>query len=164
MLSEIKRKILFMFMKYTMPALVLSLTLTACASKYSPDVVDGDEAARLSNVSSAKILDVRAVKIKGDKEVGAVTGAALGGLGGYTAGGNDELRAAGAVVGAIAGGIVGAAVQERTTTEQAYEYIIEREDGRVQTIIQTGEAPLLAGQNVYIIRSSERTRIIPAEQ
>lgn len=144
-------------------ALLGALIISACASNHSPDVYNKDEANRLSRTEKAVILDVRPVTLKGGKVAGAATGAALGGLGGYMAGGNDELRAAGAAVGAIAGGVLGAVVEEKATTEDAFEYIVKLEHGEVQTLVQTGENPLQAGQNVYIIRSGVKVRIIPAE-
>lgn len=144
--------------------LAVALVLTACASNHSPDVYDGNEANRLSSVTNAVILDVRPVTIKGEKGLGAGVGAGLGGLGGYMAGGNDELRIAGAAVGAIAGGVAGAFVQEKTGTEKAWEYIVKKDNGQIQTLIQTGENPLMVGQNVYIIRNAEKIRIIPAER
>ena len=138
------------------------LFVTGCASNHSPDVYSKEEASRLNNITPAVVLNVRMVTLKGDKEVGAVTGAALGGIGGYMAGGNDELRAAGAVVGALAGGVAGAFVQETAETEKAYEYILEKESGKVQTIVQAGEMPYAVGQKVYIVYTGEKVKVIPA--
>lgn len=150
-----------------MKKLLVALTaviISACASSHSPDVYEHGEANKLGNVTPAVILDVRQVTIKGGKLAGSTVGAALGGLGGYAAGGNDELRAATAVVGAIAGGVAGAFVEEKAMTESAYEYIVKKENGQIQTLVQTGDVPYTVGMNVYVVRSESGVRLIPAER
>lgn len=163
-------------------------TLAGCGRDLSANTYTSD--ATLNVVLKGKVIAKRDVKVKeneklGDNTTGAIAGGAVGGL----AAANASDNAAVVVGGAIVGGLAGALTESALGTSKGVEYIVEVDRSTLQdnyyegsrmirnalaairttgivTIIQAKEGkdePVISeGQNVRVILSEKRTRIIPA--
>ena len=168
---------------------VLSLfaILSGCARDLSSSMYTSD--STLSLTMTGVILSSRPVKIKdtdkmSDNKGGMLAGGAMGAAAGSGIGGNSGNTMA-IVGGAILGGLGGAALQNKLGESNGFEYIIKVDTSKLNdqhfqgnaamrntiatakinglvTVVQQDEAPLGKGQNVYVIYSENRTRVISA--
>jgi outer membrane lipoprotein SlyB len=175
-----------MFKKTIFSALCVLGLLGGCARDLSSDVYTSD--STLSLTLEGKIVSVRNITIKDDDKAGlgagALAGGALGGVGG-SAVGDGTGQVAAAVGGAIAGAVIGSVAENQLGTSNGYEYIVKVDtknlkDGYYEgsgamrnaissattsglvTVIQGTDTKLQENQNVYVIFSDKRTRLIPA--
>ncbi len=134
--------------------LPLTLLLTACGPKYSPDTYSSSAVQQASKVESGVVVGVRKVSIRADTSIATTTGAAAGGIAGsqVAEGAVSALSAlGGAVVGGIAGSEVGKQVQDTT----GYEYIVRNAKGDLLSVTQKDTTPLKIGQRVLLIQGSQ---------
>ncbi|MDA0967685.1 MAG: hypothetical protein O2970_12140, partial [Proteobacteria bacterium] len=142
----------------------------------------------LSLTMEGKVLSVRDITIKGNDKLsdntgGMLAGGALGGIAGANVGGGNGQTAA--IAGAaIAGAVIGTIAEDKLSQSQGKEYIIKIDTSNLKndyyegsasmrnaisaattngliTIVQGVENPLSEGQQVYVIFSGKRTRVIP---
>lgn len=144
-------------------ALVLVLVLSACASS-SPDVIQRNEAQRMSVVEDGTVLSVRAVTVEGSQSGGgAVTGGVVGGLAGYGAGGNQREGQIIGVLGAVAGAVAGNAIERMSTREEAYEILVQLRNGDRRAVVQAkGTETFAAGDTIVLITSGGKVRVAKA--
>lgn len=164
------------------------LLLSACARDLSSNTYTSDSTFNLT--LQGKVLSVRPVTIKNSDELsgntgGLLAGGALGGALGSTVGGGSGKTLA-MVGGAIAGALGGAAAQGKLSENQGLEYIVKVDTSKLNetsyygasaaqrsavssavtsglvTVVQAKDSPLVAGQQVYVIYSGDRTRVISA--
>lgn len=165
----------------------LVLGISGCARDLSSRVYTSD--STLSLTLQGKIVSVRPIQIKesdklGNNTTGALAGGVVGGVAGSNVGGGGGqlLAAAG---GAIVGGVIGALVESSLSTADGLEYIVKLDTSQLKseyyegspamrsaissattsgliTIVQSKDVILNAGQDVYVIFSPKRTRVIPA--
>lgn len=166
--------------------LVAILSLTGCARDLSSTTYTSD--STLNIVLEGIVVSTREIKIKeSDRLTDNTTGGALGALGGgaiaHSAGGKT-----GAVVGgAVAGAVVGALGQSALSSAKGTEFIVKVDKSKLSddyyegsarmrnaiaaakatgmiTIIQTSEKTkskkLQVGENVLVIISENRSRVI----
>jgi outer membrane lipoprotein SlyB len=103
---------------------------------------------------------VRPVQLEGTKSpVGAVAGAAVGGIAGSGVGGGRGAAIA-TVVGAVAGGLAGAAIEEGVTRSPGVEVTVRLDNGQVLAVVQDdrGEA-FRPGDSVRVVRDGGTTRV-----
>lgn len=175
------------FIKISLSLLCL-LLISGCARDLSSSTYTSD--STLNIILQGCILSKREVKIKenerlGDNSAGIVAGGLGGGLAAASSGNNAAVVVGGAVVGSLAGAVI----QSALGTSDAMEYIVEVDRSKLQenyyegsrllrnalaairatgivTIIQSKESKdsnvLRENQNVLVILSEKRTRIIPA--
>lgn len=138
------------------------LALTACASS-SPDVIQRNDAQRMSQVQDATVLSVRNVVVDGSQSGGgAVTGGIIGGVAGSGAGGNRTGAVVG-VLGAVAGAVIGNAVERAGTREDAVEILLQLRNGERRAIVQAkGNETLEAGEAVILVTTGSKTRVMKA--
>lgn len=161
--------------------------LAGCARDLSSSTYTSS--STLSLTLEGKVISARSVTIKdndkmANNKMGMLAGGAMGavsgsGIGGGT--GNDM-----AIVGtAIAGGIAGAAIEGALTKQKGFEYIVKVDTSKLKseyfegnaamrnaissattsgivTVVQGTDNPIAVGQNVYVIYSDNRTRVISA--
>ncbi len=143
--------------------LVALSSLMAACSTTSPDVIKPGDAQRLSQVSDAVVLGVRAVTVEGSQSgLGGATGAVVGGIGG-SAVGNNKTAAVVAVVGAVVGGVVGNTVERFGTREDALEILLQMANGERRAIVQAkGSETFNPGDPVILVTTGGKTRVMLA--
>lgn len=97
----------------------------------------------------AQIVSKRLVEVKGGSGVGTSAGAATGYIAGGTAGSGSTDNAVGAIAGAIIGATIGSAVENKSMSVDATEYILEDDQSNLMTIIMT-DSRFSEGSLVYV--------------
>lgn len=146
------------------PALLLAagLVLSACAGGLGSDDYSRSGVGQLNRTDTGTVLSVRDVRIEGTKSgVGTGAGAIAGAAGGASIGQGDAAEIAGAVGGAVLGGLIGAAAEEGLTRQRGTEYVIQRANGSVVTVVQGADAQPIAPGTPVIILFGDRVRVIP---
>ena len=141
----------------------LALVVLAACSTTSPDVIQRNDAQRLSQVQDATVLSVRPVTVEGSQSGGgAAAGGVIGGVAGSTVGGHREGIAVG-ILGAVAGAVVGNAIERTGTREEAVEVLVQMKNGERRAIVQAkGNETLLAGDPVVLVTTGGKTRVTRA--
>ena len=141
----------------------LALVVLAACSTTSPDVIQRNDAQRLSQVQDGTVLSVRPVTVEGSQSGGgAAAGGVIGGVAGSTVGGHREGIAVG-ILGAVAGAVIGNAVERTSTREEAVEVLVQMKNGERRAIVQAkGNETLLAGDPVVLVTTGGKTRVTRA--
>ena len=141
----------------------LALVVLAACSTTSPDVIQRNDAQRLSQVQDATVLSVRPVTVEGSQSGGgAAAGGVIGGVAGSTVGGHREGIAVG-ILGAVAGAVVGNAIERTGTREEAVEVLVQMKNGDRRAIVQAkGNETLVAGDPVVLVTTGGKTRVTRA--
>jgi outer membrane lipoprotein SlyB len=144
----------------TLLLLACVAVLSACSSS-SPDVIQRGDAQRLSTVTDAVVLSVRAVTVEGSQSgAGAATGGVVGGLAGYGTGGSKEAQVVG-IIGAVAGAVAGNVIERASTREEAYEILVQLKNGDRRALVQAkGDDVFQPGDSVVLITSSGKVRVV----
>jgi len=143
-------------------AAALALLAAGCSTT-SPDVIQREDAQRLSNVLDGVVLSTRAVTVEGSQSgVGTVAGGVVGGIAGSSVGGRRESAVVG-VLGAVAGGVAGNAIERSATREEALEIIVQLKSGERRAIVQAkGSETLNVGDAVIVVTSGGKARVVKA--
>ena len=171
--------------------LLMLSSISGCGRDLSPDTYTSD--STLNIVLNGTLISKRDVTIReseklGENQTGALAGAAAGGgIAGYNSN-NVPLI----VGGVIAGGVAGAFTERALSSSKGTEYIVQVDRSMLRddyyegsrllrnaisavkstgfiTIVQAkeghGKNPMMnEGENVLVILSEKRTRLIPANQ
>ena len=128
-----------------------TLGLSACATQSGIGTASSSCVGVASTVRDATVASHRPVNIQGnDSGIGALTGAALGGLAGSQVGGRNSTQAIGAVGGAIVGGVAGNAIGNAVTSGNGTAYIVRFANGETREIIQNGTTAIAPGTPVFV--------------
>ena len=142
-------------------ALSLLTAVAACAPTNTNTTFTDADIGRTAQVSTGVILSMRPVQVQAQNTgIGALGGAAVGGVAGSFIGRNDVgANILGAVGGALIGGLAGNAIENQAGRGSAMEFIIQ-EDGAPQpiSVVQTNEDNFRPGERVVLTRGA-RTRI-----
>ena len=143
-------------------AAALALSLAACATS-NPDVVQRNEAQRLSTVVDAVVLTTRPVTVDGSQSgIGASAGGVIGGVAGSSVGGSREGVVVG-VLGAVIGGVIGNAVERNSTREAALEILVQLRNGDRRSVVQARATETFApGDPVILVTTGGRVRVTKA--
>ncbi len=138
---------------------VLVASLGACATS-SPDVIQRNDAQRMSQVQDATVLSIRPVTVDGSQSgFGAATGGVIGGVAGSSVGGHRESVVVG-VLGAVLGGVIGNAAERAGTRENAVEILVQLRNGERRAIVQAqGNETLIPGDAVVLVTTGGKTRV-----
>ena len=147
-------------------ALLVCLLLAAggCATTGGKSYTK-DEARQVQTVQRGMIVSIEEVTIEQDSTLlGPALGGVLGGVLGSTMGaksGRVLATAGGAVIGAIAGAFGEKALRK----ENAYEFMIDLDDGETISVVQAIEDTHFAvGDKVRVLRSQgNRARVVRAQ-
>lgn len=140
-------------------ALALVAAAPACAPQntgttYSPRALGG-----AAHVSYGTVVASRPVQVAGTQSgVGALGGAAAGGIAGSFIGGDWRSNALAGIGGAIIGGLAGSAVERGLTQGTATEFIVRQDGGGDIAVVQTNEEGLQVGDRVMVTRG-DRVRL-----
>lgn len=169
--------LLFVFMAF----------LSACTRDLSSSTYVSDSTLSLTlkgRVISARPVTIKDSDKKQDYTAGMLAGGAMGAAVGSGIGGGSGNTMA-MVGGAIAGAAAGAAIQNAIGKSKGMEYIVEVDVSKLKntyyegnaamrnaissattsgviTVVQSADNPVAVGQNVYVIYSADRARVIPA--
>ena len=145
--------------------LISVLVITSCASTYSslqPEVVSRADAQKQQYVVFGVVRDTNRVIIEGDREVGAVAGAAIGGKIGKEITDSEPEQDIATVLGAVVGASIGSEIS--ANKREGIELLIETDTGSFVSIIQEiGSYSFFNGQKVRIIKRNGKSRVIPSE-
>ncbi|MCA0370795.1 MAG: glycine zipper 2TM domain-containing protein [Proteobacteria bacterium] len=147
-------------------ASVAALMLSGCARQISPNVYTEAQVGESSRTYRCTVVSVRQIQVKAgerleDNTTGMLLGGAAGGLAGSAVGGGHGNTAA-IIGGAIAGGVLGSLAEEQLKTQDALEYTVELENGKIRTLVQGLDSPLRVGQDaLLIIGDRGRSRLVP---
>ncbi len=140
---------------------LLGALLGACAAGSSmnqPSPQLGEQQIQLGN-----IVQIDPVTLEGDHQLGlgAVMGAAAGGLLGSLVGGGSGRDVA-IVIGAIGGGVVGNKVQNNADKQPGSHVIVRLDNGVHVAVTQPLNADLYVGERVMIQGSGQSARVVKA--
>lgn len=147
-----------MTVRFLISALVL-VGVAGCSPSYSPDTYASNAAQQANKVDQGIIVGVRDVSVSAATTVGAVTGAAAGGIAGSQVG-VGPVSAFSSLGGAVVGGIAGSTVEHVTEDTTAFEYIVRKANGDLVSVTQKDKTPLVLGQKVLVI-SGAQARVVP---
>ena len=131
--------------------LAAGLVLSGCPASMSGGAYSRSQAREAQDVRLGYVESVRQVLIEGTKSgVGAVGGAALGGLAGSTIG-KGRGQVAGAIGGAVLGGLAGSAIEENATRQPGLEITVQLDNGRMLAVTQAADEPFYPGDRVRVL-------------
>ncbi|MBE6456218.1 MAG: hypothetical protein IJC11_02425 [Alphaproteobacteria bacterium] len=136
-----------------------SFFLTACGIGDTNTTYERYQVGSQGVIEKGRILEMMPVKIAGESGVGTLAGAGIGAAAGSMIGGNTAVNVIGGIAGAVVGGMAGSATGKALTQDTAYEFIIEKSNGQMISIVQTNELNLRPGDNVLINRINGTTKI-----
>jgi outer membrane lipoprotein SlyB len=134
--------------------LVVALgALAGCAiAPHSANVYHVRETMNEQSVRMATVESVRDVTLTGGtSDVGAMTGAALGGIAGSTVGGGRGALAA-TIAGAVVGGVIGQKVEQDANNRKGLEITVRLDQGGdLRAITQEADEQFRAGERVRLV-------------
>lgn len=141
-------------------ACALLLSLVGCADRYSPNSYNAEAVQQVARVDRGTVESVRTVSVKeANLALGGAAGGAAGGLAAASAGSGSGNGLA-VLGGVLAGAAIGAVIEHEATKTQAYEYIVQKANGDMLSVVQRDAAPLAISQKVFVIYGVQ-ARIIP---
>ena len=149
-------------MKRLIIAASVLAALAGCTTT-SPDVINRNDAQRMSTVQDGVILSLRPVVVEGNQSgLGAAAGGVVGGMAGGSVGGRRD-SVVGGVVGAVVGGVVGNAVERFGTREEAVEILIQLKNGERRSVVQAKAGETLnPGDSVILVSTGGKVRVTKA--
>ncbi len=131
--------------------LAAGMVLSGCPASMSGGAYSRSQAREAQAVRLGYVESVRQVLIEGTKSgVGAVSGAALGGVAGSTIG-RGRGQVAGAIGGAVLGGLAGSAIEENATRQPGLEITVQLDNGRMVAVTQAADEPFYPGDRVRVL-------------
>ncbi len=146
-------------MKKLFLAIVLACGLTACGIGNTNTTYERYEVGKQGQVSMGRIVSMNVVQTAGTNTVGTLAGAGAGAAAGSMIGGNTAVNIIGGIGGALVGGMVGSAAETTMTRDTAYEFIVQKDNGSVVSIVQSNELMLRPGDKVLLVTTNGTTRI-----
>lgn len=146
----------------TIFAVFFAAAAAGCQSDISSDYYRATSVGNVNRAVRGVLINVRAVKVADESGIGASSAAASGAIGGATASDNAAGAAVLAIAGAVAGGVVGHAAEKSLTKQDAFEYVVEAENGALLTLVQGGPDRFVTGEAVLVIYGSP-SRIVKAQ-
>lgn len=140
--------------------------VTGCAHHISSDVYSENALMGPSSAYRGVVISLRQVQVENsespnDSCAGMFAGGVVGGVLGNQVGkgtGNVVATATGALLGAL----VGSSAEQSLSTQDAYEYVVQLDNGALQVVVQGMDSLLMPGQSVMMIVSQRgRARLIP---
>jgi outer membrane lipoprotein SlyB len=140
-------------------ALVLAGGLAACAPQNTGSTYTAAGMGRAASVSYGTVIGMRQVNVQGSQGgIGALGGAAAGGVAGSFIGGDTRSNILAGLGGALIGGLAGGAAERGLSSGVATEFTVREDGGGDIAVVQTNEQALQVGDRVVVARG-ERTRL-----
>lgn len=131
----------------------------ACGIGDTNTTYSRSEIGAQARVEFGRILSITPVKTAGSDGVGTLMGAGAGAAAGSMIGGRTAVNIIGGIGGAVVGGVLGGAVEKGLTSDTAYEFIVQKQNGAIVSIVQTNELNLQPGEQVLLSTLDGVTRI-----
>lgn len=133
-------------------ACALALAMTACQTNYAGSAYDPEFVRAGFDVAYGTLLGMGSATIENpDNVVGGIAGGVLGGAVGNTIGGGSG-RTLATAVGAVGGAAVGAMAQKKMSTQNAVEFEVKLDSGKIISVVQTlGTDTFQPGQRVRVL-------------
>jgi outer membrane lipoprotein SlyB len=141
-------------------AVALAAVLAGCAapstsgSVYSSYQTQNEQVVRMGTVESVRNVTIA----NPETGVGAVSGAALGGLGGSQIGEGNGAVAMG-IVGALAGGLLGQHAEHGANNRPGFEITVRLDDGELRAVTQLADEMFRPGERVRLLSNGYNTRV-----
>jgi outer membrane lipoprotein SlyB len=132
---------------------------SGCGPSYSPDTYASNAVQQANKVEQGVVVGVRGVGVSASGTVGALSGAAAGGIAGSQVG-VGPVSAITALGGSLMGGLTGAAVEHVSADTEAFEYIVRKPSGDLVSVTQRDKVPLVLGMHVLVIAGNQ-ARVVP---
>jgi outer membrane lipoprotein SlyB len=141
-------------------ALALAAVLAGCAQPpQSASVYHYYQTQNEQTVRMGVVESVRNVTIANPESgVGAMSGAALGGIAGSGAGGGSG-QAAATVAGALVGGLLGQHMESGANNKPGFEITVRLDNGQLAAITQTADEMFRPGEHVRLLSNGATTRV-----
>lgn len=146
-------------MKKFLTIILSAVLLTACGVGDTNTTYQSYQMGSQGVIEKGRILEMTPVNVAGDAAIGTLAGAGIGGAAGSMVGGNTAVNIIGGIAGAVVGGMIGSATEQAITKDKAYEFIIEKSNGQMISVVQSNELNLRPGDLVLINRIDGTTRI-----
>ena len=146
-------------MKKFLTVVLSAFLLTACGVGNTNTTYQSYQLGSQGVIEKGRILEMNPVQIQGDNAIGTLAGAGIGGAAGAMIGGNTAVNIIGGIAGAVVGGMVGSAAEQAITKDSAYEFVVEKSNGQLVSVVQTNELNLRPGDYVLLNRIDGSTRI-----
>lgn len=145
------------------------ISLTSCGTIYSTssDRVERRDVGRALNTDLGVVIDVVPVKIRGEtSNVGAITGAIIGGIASQKVGSGTGQEIA-IVAGVVAGGIIGYFLPVKIGEHNGFQYTISLDDTKnaisiIQGVSDDKKSNHKVGDRVTVIYGNQ-VRVIPSK-
>jgi outer membrane lipoprotein SlyB len=124
-----------------------------CAPNRSTRVYTAGQALQAEDVEEGVVESVEeAVIRKEDTPVGALGGAALGGIAASTIGGGKGKELA-SIGGALLGGLAGHFIEQKVTDQQAFKIVVRLNSGQKIVVVQESDVAFQPGERVNVFSS-----------
>lgn len=146
-------------MKKIVFAILMAFGLTACGIGNTNTTYERYDIGQQGTVSYGTIINMSVINTAGTSTVGTLGGAVAGGAAGSMIGGNTAVNIIGGVGGALLGGMIGNAAESAITKDTAIEFIVQKQNGQIVSVVQSNELNLRVGDYVMLITTGGTTRI-----
>jgi len=143
-------------------AILLPILLGGCQSDLRSDYYRASTVGSVNRAIRGRVVSARNVRVSDESGVGASAGAGTGAIAGARSADNVAGAAVLAIAGAVVGGVAGAVTEKSLTKQEAFEYVVESENGALLTLVQGGNERFSVGQSVMVLYGSP-SRIIKAQ-
>lgn len=141
-----------------------AVALAACSGpSYKADKTPSEDAAKTLPAEPGTVIEVQSSIIEYDAKAAQAMGAGVGGIiaNQATKDSHDAIRVTATAAGAAGGAIAGDIIASGALSPDAEELIIKLDNGQVISVTQEpGARRLDKGDLVWVVRGSERTRVI----
>lgn len=143
----------------------VALLASGCARNISPHAYSDATVGEASRTFKGTIVSVRTVQVGPDKLENNLVGAGIGGVTGGVLGnqfgkgkGNLATTAGGAILGALAGSYA----EKELKTQDAFEYVVQLQNGEMRTVVQGMDVRFNPGQRILLMVGERgRSRVVP---
>jgi outer membrane lipoprotein SlyB len=158
-------------MKNKVIAIVLVLSvvfLSSCQSSMNRFTQDNRgantyssiETNQLSSVVESHVIAIKHIQLSGSKGMGSGIGTVLGAAAGANAISSDGSdKAIGAIIGGLLGAMAGRAIEENTTAETGFEFLVKLSSGAMKAFVQKSKQGLRVGDQVYVLYGNGTVRL-----
>ena len=139
---------------------------SGCARQISSSVYSEDCVSEAAEAYQGVIVSMRQVRVQNSEKIqNNSTGMVAGGLSGAVVGsqiGRGSGNGIATLAGALLGVAVGASIEKDLSSQQAYEYVVQLNNGELRVVVQGRDNVLTPGQPVLLLVGYQgRPRIIP---
>jgi len=138
----------------------VALATSGCEAPTSGATFTPAQAQQVMVIELGVVETVRTVTIQpGPTGVGAVAGAALGGIAAGSNIGRGSGAAAAGIGGAVLGGVAGNAAERRVTQRAGLEIGVRLDSGQLMSVVQDADQQFFPGDRVRVLLGNNSVRV-----